>query len=948
MGYSASTSPSLSPSVSPSVSTSPSESPSVSPSISQSPSVSPSKSPSVSPSVSPSLSPSVSSSPSLSPSVSPSLSTSPSVSPSKSPSVSPSLSTSPSLSPSVSPSLSTSPSESPSISPSISQSPSVSPSKSPSISSSISSSLSTSPSISPSVSPSVSPSESPSTSPSSSVSPSVSPSLSTSPSVSPSVSSSLSASPSISQSPSLSPSVSPSVSKSPSLSPSVSPSLSTSPSVSPSVSPSLSPSASPSLSTSPSVSPSASPSISPSASPSKSPSASSSVSSSPSPSAASPVIPGPRLPLHLRITNPWFLEQDADGRPAAGYRVYTLAAGTIATLVDTYSDRLLTVVNTNPIVLNQYGEAVIFTSVDLKLVYTSPTGDLTSPIWTEDYVATQQSVVSDNGYGVYAGNNKYAVDIVPPYINIPGGFSLVMLPDTSSLDTLVTPAGAARPTVFTGTGINDGAFSGRYIGSTAGAIFSATIDTSFVEDPATAPTAAVSATVGTTPPTAGVHLVAITYVTAEGETLIGPTVSVTANGTHKIDVAAIPVGPTGKGITGRRIYMTEAAGTDFYYVDEIADIVTVVYKIDLTDVTLAGNNAAPIVNGTGNGTGADTFSWQIDGGAATDGVPISSVGPQTLQDGLFIEFSNIAGHTLGDVWTVEVMTPVTLNFCDLGSKLVYKGEGGKLVVLDAYDIITDYPAHLDYSLAEDCWILINPSLPILELLIPLRRRKEVTSDYTVNADNDQGIEINATGTLTLTLPDCIDAVSHFFYLRNGSTGVVTIDAGIYTIKGPNTSTMLLGPGIAVQLATNGVDWHILTTSESVPVGTISMFGGATAPIGYLLCDGTAVSRTTYKGLFDTIGEVFGVGDGTTTFNVPDMTAKFPVGAGVVGATGGAASTSGVLGAAVVNTAIPDALGINLDTVAGNFVGTGWRVGVDNIAASSGLPPFLTVNFIIKY
>ena len=63
----------------------------------------------------------------------------------------------------------------------------------------------------------------------------------------------------------------------------------------------------------------------------------------------------------------------------------------------------------------------------------------------------------------------------------------------------------------------------------------------------------------------------------------------------------------------------------------------------------------------------------------------------------------------------------------------------------------------------------------------------------------------------------------------------------------------------------------------IPAGTITMFGGSSAPTGYLLCDGSAVSRTTYADLFTAIGTTYGTGDGSTTFNVPNVKGKVPVG-----------------------------------------------------------------------
>ena len=75
-------------------------------------------------------------------------------------------------------------------------------------------------------------------------------------------------------------------------------------------------------------------------------------------------------------------------------------------------------------------------------------------------------------------------------------------------------------------------------------------------------------------------------------------------------------------------------------------------------------------------------------------------------------------------------------------------------------------------------------------------------------------------------------------------------------------------------------------------GEIRMFGGSSAPTDFLLCDGSAVSRTTYADLFAVIGTTYGAGDGSTTFNVPDLRTKVPVGAGTgiaLGSAGGANS-----------------------------------------------------------
>lgn len=67
-----------------------------------------------------------------------------------------------------------------------------------------------------------------------------------------------------------------------------------------------------------------------------------------------------------------------------------------------------------------------------------------------------------------------------------------------------------------------------------------------------------------------------------------------------------------------------------------------------------------------------------------------------------------------------------------------------------------------------------------------------------------------------------------------------------------------------------------------PTGSIIAFAGNTLPDGYLLCDGSKVSRTTYKKLFDAIGTTYGAGDGKTTFTLPNLIDRFLEGSSAAG------------------------------------------------------------------
>jgi len=99
---------------------------------------------------------------------------------------------------------------------------------------------------------------------------------------------------------------------------------------------------------------------------------------------------------------------------------------------------------------------------------------------------------------------------------------------------------------------------------------------------------------------------------------------------------------------------------------------------------------------------------------------------------------------------------------------------------------------------------------------------------------------------------------------------------------------------------DGSQWVRFVSGVSgggVPIGTIVAYGGASAPSDWLICDGSAVSRVTYANLFAVLGITYGAGDGVTTFNVPDLQQRFPLGK----ATAGTGSTLGATGGAIDHT-----------------------------------------------
>jgi len=92
--------------------------------------------------------------------------------------------------------------------------------------------------------------------------------------------------------------------------------------------------------------------------------------------------------------------------------------------------------------------------------------------------------------------------------------------------------------------------------------------------------------------------------------------------------------------------------------------------------------------------------------------------------------------------------------------------------------------------------------------------------------------------------------------------------------------------------TSSQGWDALSTAQIVvPTGIIQAYGGSSAPNSdWLICDGSAISRTIYSDLFAVVGTLYGSGDGSTTFNIPDIRGRTPVG---YAASGGHTDVSGL-------------------------------------------------------
>jgi len=178
----------------------------------------------------------------------------------------------------------------------------------------------------------------------------------------------------------------------------------------------------------------------------------------------------------------------------------------------------------------------------------------------------------------------------------------------------------------------------------------------------------------------------------------------------------------------------------------------------------------------------------------------------------------------------------------------------------------------------------------------------ITGDFTANYVAGRRIRCTDSSTLYGT-------IASSSYSAPNTTVTVTLDSGSLSVSLTAVAVSIIDP-TGDPIPSTGIGGEIPSTNISatvtgflVPTGAISAWSTSTAPTGWLLCRGQAVSRTTFSALFAVIVTTYGVGDGSTTFNLPDISGRVIAGqeasatrltsgvSGIDGATLGAAGGS---------------------------------------------------------
>ncbi len=157
----------------------------------------------------------------------------------------------------------------------------------------------------------------------------------------------------------------------------------------------------------------------------------------------------------------------------------------------------------------------------------------------------------------------------------------------------------------------------------------------------------------------------------------------------------------------------------------------------------------------------------------------------------------------------------------------------------------------------------------------LKKETSVVKDTTVKYYCDLTGVLSAYDVINVIFPNETENLSSYpqISIDNKNT--------YYEIKKGNSLVALKDlQGKANVLYFDGTNWQVVSndsTGDSLPIGTTLLWYADNIPNGYVELNGQELSRATYSELFDVIGTTFGEGDGSTTFNVPDMRDKVPIG-----------------------------------------------------------------------
>jgi microcystin-dependent protein len=297
-------------------------------------------------------------------------------------------------------------------------------------------------------------------------------------------------------------------------------------------------------------------------------------------------------------------------------------------------------------------------------------------------------------------------------------------------------------------------------------------------------------------------------------------------------------------------------------------------------VVVAGSITLPF--GTASGSG-DTITATL---------PITS---DFSDGGMFIVRANAANTGASNTPNLQVNSYASRRIKKIGSS-----------ALIANDIVSGMNMILVYNLAQDCYYLINHEATFLKrdgtaaMTGALNMGSQKITSIAAGTAAGDAVRLDQVqthfGTATGTCDALVVSIATALSYVDGMIVNVVTPTGFSTVASPTINVSGLGvksivdasynslhyadiDGMASLVYVSAIGKFVLTNPKNGgTIGVAKTWAGTSVPVNHLVANGGAVSRTTYAKLFGVIGTTWGIGDGSTTFNIPDGRAKAFMGA----------------------------------------------------------------------
>lgn len=227
------------------------------------------------------------------------------------------------------------------------------------------------------------------------------------------------------------------------------------------------------------------------------------------------------------------------------------------------------------------------------------------------------------------------------------------------------------------------------------------------------------------------------------------------------------------------------------------------------------------------------------------------------------------------------------NYSSIASEKALAGNVSNIATQITLDNVTNLPSP-PYTL------VLNPDTAIEEIVTVDADQSGVSAPTlkVTRAQDGTTAQVHTAGQIVkhmITGRDLQEAQNHIDATAvHGATGAVVGTTNTQTLTNKTLTSPKINENVALTATSTELNYVDGVTSAiqtqinniaSVPTGVINPWAGVAGspPTGWLLCDGTAVSRSTYSTLFGIVGTFYGVGDNSTTFNLPNLKGKVPVG-----------------------------------------------------------------------